>query len=183
MPHKVTAPQRRAILAALVGCPSDSDYPELAAVYYARIGDVVGVAAEAVRTVRLREAQRRSLRGRVRRLAVLVEWSGDDQSLLEHVVDAAIRLAEARGRGAGTSAPPQRSAGEGEADRVTDCGRSADRVRSRSLAPAEAREGVSGDRDPRRRTPRGSAGAAVARRVGVEPLRNVRRVTGEGADR
>lgn len=143
----LTEAQRRAILA-------DLDHYILGVGADHEIADDHGVRPTDVRA--LRASLRRDLftldvRTALREIGRLTAWTGTQRELLRAVLEAALTRAQ---------------------QRVTmDSGarRSADGAKRRSRVPAEAREGVSGDRDPRRRLPRGAAGAAVGRRMGVGP--------------
>ena len=153
--------QRRAILADLE-CPimgSGTDH---------EIADEHGVTPRDVRV--LRAALRRD-QGVARILALgreLAALSDSDMSPGE-TVELVMHEAVARARK--------------RAESREDVGarRSADGAR-RSRTPAQVSGGVSGDRGPRRRLPRGAAGATVGRRVGAGPAVETREGRGEGVD-
>ena len=146
------------------------------------IADAHGVAPRAVRELRAEHRRNlgiASLAGRLEELAALTAWPGSPGELLSACVNAALGRAQAREHREGHGSPMARHRAVQEAQRgaemetatldlerpaaapvepskVTDCGRSADRVMSRSQARAEASEGASGDRDPRLPVSRGT---------------------------
>lgn len=162
MSEGLSEAQRRAILADLE-CPimgSGTDH---------EIADEHGVTPRDVRV--LRAALRRD-QGVAQILALgreLAALSDSDLSPGE-TVELVMWKAVARAR--------ERAAAKDSGTR-----RSADGARGRSRTPAEVSGGISGDRGPRWRLPRGAAGATVGRRVGAGPAVEKRDGRGRRADR
>lgn len=169
----MTEAQRRVILADIID-PIWGSAPDH------EIADAHGVAPRAVRE--LRAEHRRNLgiaavAHQLEELAELTAWPSSPGELLAACVEAALMRAQAREHREGYGSPMARHRAVQEAQRgaamdsatldtkrpaaapveprVSDCGRSADRVVSRSQARAEASEGASGDRDPRLPASRG----------------------------
>lgn len=152
-----TEAQRRSIERAMLFAPDD----DLRILWEEGAARVSGCSIDVVREVmRAREERRAAFLAAtiaenaavVRRaieLARTVGFKGSPQALIVRVLDAAIERARRR--------------------KVSGDGRSAGRTMSRSRAPAEAREGTPGDRDPRLRRATGAAGAALASGMGSAP--------------
>lgn len=149
-----TEAQRRAILADIID-PIWGSAPDH------EIADAHGVSPRAVRN--LRAEHRRDLgiaavTNQLEELAELTAWPGSPGELLAACVEAALMRAQARehrtGYGSALAEHRARVDAQREAemaagvDKILDCGRSADRVASRSQARAEASEGVSGRKGP-----------------------------------
>lgn len=147
----ITEAQRRAIYADFLD-PVWGTAPDH------QIADAHGVTPAAVR--RLRAEHRRDLgvtglAGRLEELAALTAWPGTPGELLAACVEAALMRAQAREHrtGYGSALAEHRARIDAQreaemADKISDCGRSADQVVSRSQARAEASEGTSGRKGP-----------------------------------
>lgn len=141
------------------------------------IAEATGVSAAIVRRVRIevqRDLYSAELIQKLDALGSLIAWPGDRRELLIACVDAAMSRAQVREHREGAASPmaarrdaleaqrvaemksaPLESERPAEArhearerQKVSGCGHSVDRAKSRCLAPAEASEGMSGGKGP-----------------------------------
>lgn len=182
----ISEAQRRAVYADILD-PIWGSAPDhqIADAHGVTPGDVRDLRAEHRRNLGITE-----LAGRLEELNELIAWPGSPGELLAACVEAALRRAQARQHREGYGSPMARHRAAQEAQRsaamesatlgterpaaapceptkATDCGRSADRVRSRSQARAEASEGTSGRKGPEVTATARSRGVPGAQAAGV----------------